>query len=91
VDIIAKRRPPPLNIGYNDLGIKPKRAVLFRNFAEISGKVYLIEISRDKKHIFILLFENFEVPTKYICEILKEKIAIKLMSDNGNSFDNLIT
>jgi len=44
--------------------------VLFRNFAEISGRVYLIEISRDKKHIFILLFENFEVPTKYIVEIL---------------------
>jgi len=36
IGLIAKRRPPPLNIGYNELGIKPKRAVLYRNFHEIS-------------------------------------------------------
>lgn len=60
VNIIAKKRPPPLNIGYNELGVKTKRAVLYRNFHEISGRVYLIEISRDKKKVFILLFENFE-------------------------------
>lgn len=49
-----------MNIGYNEYGILEKRAVLYRNFHEISGKVYLIEISRDKKRVFILLFENFE-------------------------------
>ena len=36
IGLIARRRPPPLNIGYNELGIKPKRAVLYRNFHEIS-------------------------------------------------------
>jgi hypothetical protein len=83
---VSKRRPPPLQIGYNELGIKPKRAVLYRNFHEISGKVYLIEISRDKKHVFFLLFENYEQPHSFIAEMLLEKIAMKLLQDNQNSF-----
>lgn len=80
-----------MNIGYNELGIQTKRAVLYRNFHEISGKVYLIEISRDKKKVFILMFENFEQPTKFIAEALSEKVASKLMNDNDNLFENLIT
>ena len=36
VSIVAKRRPPPLSIGYNELGIENKRAVLYRNFHEVS-------------------------------------------------------
>jgi len=87
---VAKKRPPPLNIGYNEHGIQIKRAVLYRNFHEISGQVYLVEISRDKKKVFILLFENFEKPHIHIAESLQEKIACKLMSDNGNMFENLI-
>ena len=62
INIIAKKRPPPLNIGYNDLGVQEKRNVLYRNFHEISGRIYLVEISRSKKKVFILLFENFENP-----------------------------
>jgi hypothetical protein len=58
--------------------------VLYRNFHEISGRIYLVEISRNKTNIFILLFENFENPSKYIVEVLKEKIALKLMQDNQN-------
>lgn len=79
-----------MNIGYNELGIQTKRAVLYRNFHEISNKVYLIEISRDKKKVFILLFENFEQPNKFIADAISEKIAAKLMSDNDNLFENLI-
>ena len=73
-----------MNIGYNEYGILEKRAVLYRNFHEISGKVYLIEISRDKKRVFILLFENFEQPNRFIAEVILEKIACKLLSDNQN-------
>jgi hypothetical protein len=90
VNIIAKKRPPPLNIGYNELGIELKRTVLYRNFHEVSGKIYLVEISRNKTKIFICLFENFENPGKYLAEVLLEKIALKLMQDNGNSFENFI-
>lgn len=90
VNIVARRRPPPLNIGFNELGIEQKRAVLYRNFHEISHQVYLIEISRTKKKVFILLFENFENPSKYIAEVLLQKIAMKLMNDCGNLFENFI-
>ena len=79
VNIRAKKRPPPLKIGYNEYGIEMKRAVLYRNFHEISGKIFLVEISRNKRKIFILLFENFENPHKFIAEVLLEKIAVKLM------------
>lgn len=50
----------------------------------------MVEISRNKKKVFILLFENFENPNKYIAEVLLEKIAMKLMNDNGNMFENFI-
>lgn len=90
MNIIAKKRPPALNIGYNEFGIEVKRAVLYRNFHEISGKIFLVEISRNKTKIFVLLFENFENPSRFIAEVLLEKIALKLMQDNGNSFENFI-
>jgi hypothetical protein len=67
-----------------------KRNVLYRNFHEISGRIYLIEISRSKKKVFVLLFENFENPSRFIGEALQEKIALKLMNDNGNLFENFI-
>ena len=70
VNIVAKKRPPPMKIGYNEHGVKDKRAVLYRNFHEVSGRIYLIEISRIKLKVFILLFENFENPTEHIIESL---------------------
>lgn len=79
-----------MDIGYNELGIEKKRQVLYRNFHEINGKVYLVEISRNWTKIFILLFENYEQPTRYIVECLPEKIAQKLVQDNLNSFDAFI-
>jgi len=59
-NLIAKKRPPPMCIGYNELGIEDKRHVLYRNFHKIQENVYLVEISRNKKKIFVLLFPNFE-------------------------------
>lgn len=71
-----------MNIGFNEFGIEKKRKVLYRNFHNISGKIYLVEISRNSKKIFILLFPNFETPEVYLHEVIAEKIASKLMTDN---------
>ncbi len=30
--LVASKRPPPMNVGYNDEGIQMKRQVLYRNF-----------------------------------------------------------
>jgi hypothetical protein len=62
LNIVAKKRPPPMNIGFSFDGIEPTRRVLYRNFHDIDGQVYLVEISRNKKKVFVLLFPNFERP-----------------------------
>jgi hypothetical protein len=87
---VAKKRPPPMQIGFNEYGIEKQRKVLYRNFHNVSGKVYLVEISRNAKKIFILLFPNFETPENYLHEVIAEKIASKLMSDNENLFETLV-
>lgn len=56
-------------------GIDPKRKVLYRNFHDVDGKIYLVEISRNNIKVFILLFPNFEAPDIYISEIMPEKKA----------------
>ena len=56
-------------------GIDPKRKVLYRNFHDIHGTVYLVEISRNALKVFIILFPNFEMPEIYLCEVLPEKKA----------------
>ena len=35
LNIVAKKRPPPMNIGFSFDGIEPTRNVLYRNFHEI--------------------------------------------------------
>jgi hypothetical protein len=62
MNIVAKKRPPPMQIGWNDMGISVDRQVLYRNFHDISGKIFLVEISRTTKKVFFLLFPNFERP-----------------------------
>jgi len=62
-----------MKIGYNDYGIVNKRNVLYRNFHEIDNEVYLVEISRQAKKIFILLFPNYAKPEQYMIESLTEK------------------
>jgi len=64
--------------------------VLYRNFHEICGKIYLVEISRNRKKAFIILFENFEEPHNFIAETLTIKVALKLMNDNDHIFEKLI-
>ena len=90
INIVAKKRPPPMAIGFNDLGIEMSRQVLYRNFHQINDVVYLVEISRNTKKVFILLFPNFERPEEYINEILTDKQATKLMAECGNIFENFI-
>ena len=90
ISIVAKKRPPPMNIGFNDNGIDMTRQVLYRNFHLISEVVYLVEISRNPKKVFILLFPNFEKPEEYVQEVLTDKQATKLMSESGNIFENFI-
>jgi hypothetical protein len=87
VSLLAKKRPPPMNIGFNEFGADEKRHVLYRNLHEISGIVYLVEVSRCKTKVFVLLFENYECPQVYLSAVMKEKIAIKLMQDSNNSFE----
>ena len=53
-------------IGYNELGINSERKVLYRNFHEVSGMMYLIEISRNKTKFFIVLYENYATPDLFI-------------------------
>ena len=64
--------------------------MLYRNFHEISNKIYLVEISRNPKKVFILLFPDFDKPEENISEALPEKIAGKLMKENNNSFEKLV-
>ena len=35
LNIVARKRPPPLNVGFNELGIDQFRQVLYRNFHHI--------------------------------------------------------
>lgn len=79
-----------MNIGYNTVGIEQNRQVLYRNFHQINDIVYLVEISRNPKKVFVLLFPNFERPEEYIMEVLTDKQATKLMAESGNVFENFI-
>jgi len=78
-------------IGYNTLGIDEKRKVLYRNFHEISDFVYLVEISRNRKQIIIVLFEHYHQQNSFIADTLTEKVAQKLMADNDNNFVTFIS
>ena len=76
INIVARKRPPSMPIkNYEINGIDPKRKVLYRNFHDVDGKIYLVEISRNNIKVFILLFPNFEAPDIYISEIMPEKKA----------------
>jgi len=88
--IVAKKRPPPMNIGFNELGIDSKRQVLYRNFHQVDNHIYLIEISRNSKKVFTLMFPNFEKPEDYLSETLTEKQAMRLMNESGNVFENFV-
>ena len=76
INIIAKKRPPAMPLRNNEyFGVDRKRKVLYRNFHDIDGTIYLVEISRNALKVFILLFPNFETPDIFIYEIMAEKKA----------------
>ena len=75
---------------FEEHGIDPKRKVLYRNFHSIDETIYLVEISRNALKVFILLFPNFEAPDIFLCEIMAEKKAQKLMTESSNMFEELI-
>lgn len=88
--IVAKRRPPAMQIAYNEQGIDPKRQVLYRNFHDIDGVLYLVEISRNPRKVFVLLFPNFENAEVFKAVVLAEKQAQRLMADCDNKFERFI-
>jgi hypothetical protein len=49
--------------------------------------VYLIEISKMKTKVAILLFPNYDDPKVYLAEVIYERIAYKLMRENQNLFE----
>lgn len=87
-----------MNVGYNEEGVTQERQVLYRNFHQIpddksginGGSIYLVEISRNAKRVFILVFPNFEQPEIYKSCHMTEKQATKLMSECNNVFDEFI-
>ena len=75
---------------YESTGIDPKRKVLYRNFHDIDGTIFLVEISRNALKVFIILYPNFEAPDLFLSEIMAEKKAQKLMTDSNNMFEELV-
>eukprot|EP00347_Sterkiella_histriomuscorum_P004050 403361935 len=89
--LIASKRPPPMPIGYNDYGIDQSRQVLYRNFHEVDRQIFLVEISRDPKKVFVILFPNYEKPQhEHQIVVMAEKQAIKLMNENNNVFEEFV-
>ena len=89
----AGKRPKPMPIKEavaRDAGIDPKRKVLYRNFHDINGMIYLVEISRVPKKVHVLMFPNYERPEIFVCDTLPEKTFQKLLTDSNGVFDNLI-
>jgi len=72
------------------IGIDTKRKVLYRNFHDIDGTIYLVEISRNALRVFIILFPNFEAPDLFLSETMAEKKAQKLMTESNNMFEELV-
>jgi hypothetical protein len=78
------KRPPPLDVGYNEYGMDSERKVLYRNFHEIDAQVYLVEISRNKTKVFVSLFIDYEVPEQFIVQVLSEKLALSMLRRHNN-------
>jgi hypothetical protein len=71
-------------------GIDLKRKLIYRNFHDIDGSVYLVEISKGLYNFYILLFPNFERIDMFIFEILREKIFLKLLTDNNSIYSTFV-
>lgn len=68
--------------------VKPKRSRHSSNLKssssshQVSSQVLLIEISRDPRKIFIIIFPNYEVPKEHQIVVMAEKQAYKLMAED---------
>ena len=74
--------------------VDPARKVLYRNFHKVGSKfsvVYLVEISRNKNKIFILLFPNYEKPEMFIHQVINSKIGERLLALEDNVFEKFIS
>ena len=85
-EIIKKVKPFPTN--GSSFNISPQRVLLYEKRARIGKKDYLVEISRDKLHMFIIAFAIDKA--KYFTMQMPIKQAFKLLLELDNSFDAII-
>lgn len=83
-NVAPKVRPFPTT----GTSVSPHRILLFEKQHFIGNKQYLIEISRDKLHMFIIAF--LIEKAKYYTMQVPIKQAFKLLLELDNSFDALI-
>jgi hypothetical protein len=87
---IKKVRPFPTS----GTQITPQRILLFEKTTKIGKKDFLVEISRDKLHLFIIAFRIEPSKSKsgysYYTMQIPIKQAFKLLMELDNSFDSLI-
>lgn len=81
---IKKVRPFPA-IGNS---VSPNRILLFEKTTKIGDKDYLVEISRDKLHMYIIAF--LIEKAKYYTMQIPIKQAFKLLFELDNSFDTMV-
>lgn len=87
---IKKVRPFPTS----GTQITPQRILLFEKTTKIGKKDFLVEISRDKLHLFIIAFRIEPSKSKsgysYYTMQIPIKQAFKLLMELDNSFDALV-
>lgn len=81
-----KRQIRAIEIGYNDFGADDWRTVMYRNFHEVSEKMYLVEISKSKTKVFCIIFEDYTNPGKFMGSSIPDKIAMKMIIDREYDF-----
>lgn len=90
--VVSKYRPEPIFVSNAASGIDNDRKVLYRNIAEVGNckSSFLVEISKNKKKLFILLTDPTDKSRKIIHESLSIKIGEKLLVDLDGSFEDFI-
>lgn len=81
---IKKIRPFPTTGN----SVSPNRILLFEKQTKIGQKDYLVEISRDKLHMYIIAF--LIEKAKYYTMQIPIKQAFKLLFELDNSFDTMV-
>lgn len=50
----------------------------------------MVEISKMKTKIVVVLFEDYVVPKNFIAEVIPLKIALKIMNGQNNLYENFV-